>query len=122
MDSTAKRNGCVPRHGFETALCAGHAASFDRGGFGFKVDLLGPDLIGCLASLALAQLGGVVERGEFGQYQTELLNRGEVPDPDQLLLRAAPPVSDGIEARLPFRWPWREIGKIATFFATIASD
>jgi hypothetical protein len=40
---------------------------FDRGGFGFKAELLGSDLIGRLVPMPLSQPGRIVEGGELGQ-------------------------------------------------------
>ena len=63
---------------------------FDRGGFGFKAKLLGPDLIGRLVPMPLSQPGRIVESGELGQRETKLIDRGEVPDPEELLLQRQP--------------------------------
>jgi IS5 family transposase len=58
---------------------------------------LGPHLIGRLVPVALPQPGGVVEGGEFGQCESQLLDGGEVPDPEQLFLqRADDPLGDAV--------------------------
>lgn len=47
---------------------------------------MGPDLIRCLVSVAFAQPGGVVAGGEGGQSLSQLLDRGEVANPEELFL------------------------------------
>ncbi len=75
--------GCTAAR-IETALCTGYAASLTVGGFGFEAGLLG--LGSDRALVPLPQPSRVVEDGRFLQRETKLLDRGELPDPEELLL------------------------------------
>ena len=73
-----------------------------RGSVGFKAFLLGPDLIRCFVSMALAQPRCVILRRELGERGAEFLDGFEVPHPQELLLEGPyRPLGDAIAFRLP---------------------
>lgn len=84
--SASPPDRCTGARFRDSALRWSRRRSELRGGFGFKLRLRGPDLIGRSVPVPFAQPVGVVEGGELGQGQPELLDGREMPDPEELLL------------------------------------